>query len=419
MEVITTIYKIVDIDDLKILMPQRIITGNEENNVIKSGDKEYVHISKTKYEDGEECYYISVNIKEINKKEEHTKEELAQAMYETVSSKVIFIIDGEVKEMDIDDFENEYNLSVDYDEHTVTKAKDMTIKEVVENVETKIMFQSYAIKRIVSTIINNNYFENTRNIVLLGPTGVGKSKLIDLIANELQSPYAKIEGYNGDSLTSAYLTLFLNGKENKLSGPPIIFIDGINKGIEKIGKVDGDILVECMSKIITKKFKFPIQLTDNQTILFDPSNINYIIALDLEKEIELPNIVGIGKNDVEVKKNTISRLRELLVDANCEIIDLNKLDENNLKEILKKSSISPTNEYKKILEVQGTDLKISKKAYELMAHEAYKLNKGAKGLGIITDCVMRDEVISAQVDGKDAIYINEAKVLKKINNKLY
>ena len=125
-----------------------------------------------------------------------------------------------------------------------------TIKDVVCSIESKILFQSYAIKRITSTIINNPFLENTRNIVLLGPTGVGKSKIIDLLARELESPYAKIDGYNGDSLINAYLTLFLNKKNQDLIGPPIIFIDGINKGIEKLGKLDGDILVEIISKIV-------------------------------------------------------------------------------------------------------------------------------------------------------------------------
>ena len=126
-----------------------------------------------------------------------------------------------------------------------------------------------------------------------------------------------------------------------------------------------------------------------------------------------------GKEDEINKRKTIQKLRELLVDANCEIIDMNDLTEENLKDILEKSEISPTNEYKKILETQGTNLKISKKAYELMAKEAYKLNKGAKGLSIITDYIMRDDIIDAQVEGMDTLTINETKVLKKIKNPNY
>ena len=106
----------------------------------------------------------------------------------------------------------------------------------------------------------------------------------------------------------------------------------------------------------------------------------------------------------------------MLVDANCEIIDMNDLTESNLLEILKKSEISPINEYKKILSCQQTKLNVSKKALELIAHSAYELNKGAKGLSIITDYVMRDDIIEAQYSGVDTLNINENKVLKKLNS---
>ena len=432
MEVIATIYKITEVENknIKILMPDGIISGEENENIIKHKDISYKHISKTNYENGSLCYYESISLEEINENASNdeelkeSKQNLIQEMIDEANSKVIFIENNNIEEMNFEEFTEKYSLLVDYNKKQIIPFEAKTIKDVVYSIESKILFQSYAIKRITSTIINNPFLENTRNIVLLGPTGVGKSKIIDLLAKELESPYAKIDGYNGDSLMNAYLTLFLNKKNQDLIGPPIIFIDGINKGIEKLGKLDGDILVEIISKIVKKKSVFPIPLTENQTILFDPSNVNYIIALDLEKDIDLPPVVGIGKENEIKKRNIIQKLRELLVDANCEIIDMNELTENNLKVILEKSEISPTNEYKKILETQGTNLKISKRAYELMAHEAYKLNKGAKGLSIITDYIMRDDIIDAQVEGMDTLIINEPKVLKKINdsnykNKLY
>ena len=150
--------------------------------------------------------------------------------------------------------------------------------------------------------------------------------------------------------------------------------------------------------------------------MFDPSNINYIVALDLEKDIDMPYMMGLGSNSKKEKDKIINNLREMLVDANCEIIDMNDLTESNLLEILKKSEISPINEYKKILSCQQTKLNVSKKALELIAHSAYELNKGAKGLSIITDYVMRDDIIEAQYSGVDTLNINENKVLKKLNS---
>ena len=130
----------------------------------------------------------------------------------------------------------------------------------------------------------------------------------------------------------------------------------------------------------------------------------------------MPYMMGIGTDAEKEKQKIINNLREMLVDANCEIIDMNNLTEENLVEILKKSEISPINEYRNILDAQGTRLNVSKKAYELLAHSAYKLNKGAKGLSIITDYVIRDEIIEAQYNGTEVVNINQNKVLKKLNS---
>ena len=68
MEVIATIYKITEVEskNIKILMPDRIISGEENENIIKHKDISYKHISKTNYEDGSLCYYESISLEEIN-----------------------------------------------------------------------------------------------------------------------------------------------------------------------------------------------------------------------------------------------------------------------------------------------------------------------------------------------------------------
>ena len=424
MEVAFVEYIIVDIEKkvIKILMPKRASIGQMNDLEIIIEDEKIKHISKTNYQNNETCYVDVISVDEFKKSlngETYSAKELIKEIVNQANNEVIYIEnDNKIKE-EKEKFEEERGMEIDYSNKKITEFvyKDYTIKELVEVLEKKIMFQTYAIKRIASTIINNEYLENPKNIVLLGSRGVGKSKIIDLLARELSSPYAKVENYDGDTLSQAYLTLFLKStKMNDYNGPSIIFIDGINKGIEKIAKIDGDILVEIISKIFKKKSPFPIQVTEEQTVLFDPSNINYIVALDLEKDIDMPYMMGIGTDAEKEKQKIINNLREMLVDANCEIIDMNNLTEENLVEILKKSEISPINEYRNILDAQGTRLNVSKKAYELLAHSAYKLNKGAKGLSIITDYVIRDEIIEAQYNGTEVVNINQNKVLKKLNS---
>lgn len=418
MDVLFVEYTITDNEEkgIKILVPKKVALGTEKDDVITINNEKIIHISKTKYENGATCYLESISVDEIKEKVGNKDVDLnscVELMAEQADNEVIYIQNNEINQKTKKDFEREFGFIPSYH----GEEEYLTMPEIAERIEKKIMFQKDAIKRIVSTIINNAYLENPKNIVLLGSKGVGKSKIIDLLARELNSPYAKIENYDGDSLIQAYLTLFLNEKSEKdFVGPSIVFIDGINKGIEKIGKLDGDILVEIISKIFKKKSPFPISITEQQTILFDPSNINYIVALDLEKDIDMPYTVGIGTNANQDKQKIIDNLREMLVDANCEIIDMNNLTENNLTEILKKSEISPINEYKKILGAQETKLNVSASAYKLIAHSAYKLNKGAKGLSIITDYVMRDEIVEAQYNGYSTVNISQNKVLKKLKS---
>ena len=180
MEVIATIYKITEVENknIKILMPDRIISGEENENIIKHKDISYKHISKTNYEDGSLCYYESISLEEINENASNDeelkerKQNLVQEMIDDVNSKVLFIENNNIKEMNFEEFTEKYSLLVDYNKKQIIPFETKTIKDVVCSIESKILFQSYAIKRITSTIINNPFLENTRNIVLLGPTGV-------------------------------------------------------------------------------------------------------------------------------------------------------------------------------------------------------------------------------------------------------
>lgn len=427
MKVLFVEYTIVEIKEknIKILMPNRVLIGQEQNNVITAGNEKIDHISKTNYENEKKCYVKSISCEEIEKQlgtnTEYSDEELIKALVTKTDEEVMYIENDEIKEETKEDFRKNFNLLVDYHERKISEIKqeEMTINEAIEIVKRKILFQDNAIKRIILTILNNEYIENPKNIVLIGSKGVGKTKIVDSIAKVMNSPYVKVEDYSGSDLTESYATLLLNDDKEETTGPAIIFIDEINKGIEKLGTIDGDIIIEIISKIIKKKSKVPITISENKTAIIDLNQINYVFAIDLDKNIELPKTMNIGSDNNKIRQEIIAKLREMLVDANCEIIDMNNLTENNLKEILIKSEISPINEYNKILNAQGLKIKVSKKAYELLAHEAYSLKKGAKGLNIITDYILKDDIMDAQLNGEKDIYLTEKKVLKKIKDTNY
>ena len=62
MKVLFVEYTIVEVKEknIKILMPNRVLIGEEQNNVIRAGNEKIDHISKTNYENEKKCYVKSI-----------------------------------------------------------------------------------------------------------------------------------------------------------------------------------------------------------------------------------------------------------------------------------------------------------------------------------------------------------------------
>jgi len=423
MDVLTIEYEIVYFKskDISVLVPVRLLEGKCNDEKIVSGDAELLHIMDA-YTLGKNRGYIEYlefdlikkQFKENNLEFDDEAYNMLKEKYNNEAhEKVYYIENGELFYLSNEEFTNKYNLVVDYENSCIKELeKDYTHTELVDIVSKSILFQKTQIKRIVSTIINNYHFTNKKKIILNGKTGTGKTQMVDLIASTLDCPYVKINGYSGESLVSAYLNIYMQSKEK--TGPAIIFIDDINRGYDELGILDGDLLIKIMKDLICRTTKMLLQLSDTKTVIFDPANINFILALDLEKHVFDKRMLGINP---EVKDNkALEKLKIELIDSNFDILDMNNLTEDNLLNILKKSKISPINEYRNILDSQKTKFVVSKKAYELIAHKAYSLEKGAKGLRIVTDAVVSDLVADAQYRCPKQLVLTEQKVLNKLNN---